>query len=525
MSWRASRWTRRGAAGAAERTPDLSAIVQEVVSRPDWRSGNALAVMVGGSGERTAMSYDGDAAGAPILRVSYRSGTTARPPDAPPAMSPNEPGGELGDLRAFPGAAGFGSDTVGGRGGRVIYVTNLNDAGPGSLRAAVEARGPRTVLFKVGGTITLEKRLNIRSENAYLTVAGQSAPGDGVMLRGAGNNEPLLVLSHGAHDVVVRYLRFRKGPGGGQDNVSLNGSQGGVYKVVFDHNSFSWSTDENINTYDDVRDVTFSWNIIAEPLHCSTHQKGCHGKNGAMGKYATGSQSFHHNLIMSSHDRSLKLNQAYGVVDYVNNVHYNNYDMTYLHGDDIGSDARGDFVGMNFVGNWYGYGPDSEHEGRYRPELDLKGAQEERMQVFVRGNIGPNRLDNSLNEWAITEVGERFQAGERFAAPQVPASSATVARERVLAGAGATLPRRDLVDVRLSEEVQRGAGQWVDDPEEVGGWPLLRSGALPQDSDGDGMPDSWEVARGLDPRTADGADDRDGNGYSNLEEFLAWLER
>lgn len=318
--------------------------------------------------------------------------------------------------------------------------------------------------------------------------------------------------------MVVRYLRFRRGPDGEHDNLTLASTS---YNVVIDHNSISWSTDENINTYRDVQNVTFSWNLIAEPLHCSALPTSCHGKNGAMGKYETGNQSVHHNLLMSSHDRSLQMNQVKGVADYVNNVHYNLYDPTYFRGDDIPSGA---FVGMNFVGNWYAYGPQSKLNGSYPPEIRIKGSPPEEMKLYVKGNIGPRRPDDSKPEWAIVGSGQTYQSTTRFDAPPVTTTSAQSAYEQVLAGAGATLPERDAVDVRLVMEVESRTGQWVNHPDEVGGYPVIEGGTAPTDSDMDGMPDEWERAYGFDSQVPD--DDKvQPDGYTALEHYLAWLER
>jgi pectate lyase len=419
-------------------------------------------------------------------------------------------------IPAFPGAEGFGTKTPGGRGGKVYLVTNLNDSGPGSLREGCEATGPRTIVFRTGGTIDLKDSITITSP--FLTIAGQTAPGGGIALKASVEESVMKVQTH---DVVIRYLRFRKGPGGGQDNLTLSTT---AYNVVVDHCSISWGTDENINTYRDVHNVTFSWNIIAEPLHCSTHPEGCHGKNGAMGKYETGSQSFHHNLLMSAHDRSLKVNQAYGFAEYVNNVHYNNYDTTNFNGEYIGADPRGKSVGINFIGNYYERGPNSTYQGRTLPEARIGKGSASVFKLFAKGNIGPSRPSDTRPEWDIvSSSSSAHQVTTPFATPGITATSAAVAYEEVLNGAGATLPLRDAVDTRLVWEVRNKKGQWLDNPSEVGGYPVLAQGSAPADSDSDGMPDAWETARGLNPNSNDSAADRNGDGYTNLEEYINGL--
>jgi pectate lyase len=416
-------------------------------------------------------------------------------------------------IPAFPGAQGFGTKTPGGRGGKVYHVTNLNDSGPGSLRAGCEATGRRTLVFRTGGTINLKSSITITSP--YLTIAGQTAPGGGIAIR-CTTDESLIKVQ--THDVVIRYLRLRKGPGGGQDNLTLSTT---AYNVVVDHCSISWGTDENINTYRDVHDVTFSWNIIAEPLHCSTHPDGCHGKNGAMGKYETGSQSFHHNLLMSAHDRSLKVNQSYGYADYVNNVHHNNYDTTNFNGEYIGTDPRGKSVGINFIGNYYSRGPNSTYQGRTLPEARIGKGSASVFKLFAKGNIGPSRPTDDLPQWKIlSSSSTAHQVTTRFPTPSITATSAAVAYDQVLNGAGATLPMRDGVDTRLVWEVRNKKGQWVNNPTEVGGYPTLARGTAPMDSDSDGMPDTWETARGLNPKSNDSAGDRNKDGYTNLEEYI-----
>jgi pectate lyase len=419
-------------------------------------------------------------------------------------------------IPAFPGAEGFGTKTPGGRGGKVYLVTNLNDSGPGSLREGCEASGPRTVIFRTGGTIDLKDSITITSP--FLTIAGQTAPGGGIAIKCTAEESVIKVQTH---DVIIRYLRIRKGPGGGQDNLTLSTT---AYNVVVDHCSISWGTDENINTYRDVHDVTFSWNIIAEPLHCSTHPEGCHGKNGAMGKYETGSQSFHHNLLMSAHDRSLKVNQAYGFAEYVNNVHYNNYDTTNFNGEYIGADPRGKSVGVNFIGNYYERGPNSTYQGKTLPEARIGKGSTNVFKLFAKGNIGPSRPSDTQPEWDIVSSSSAgHQVSTPFATPGITATSAAVAYEQVLNGAGATLPLRDAVDTRLVWEVRNKKGQWLDNPSQVGGYPVLAQGTVPADSDSDGMPDAWETARGLNPNSNDSAADRNGDGYTNLEEYINGL--
>ena len=221
-------------------------------------------------------------------------------------------------LPSFPGAEGYGAVSIGGRGGRVIKVTNLNDSGAGSLREALTASGPRIVIFTVSGTITLNSNINIT--NPYLTVAGQTAPGEGITIKHA----DIRVLTD---DVIIRYLRVRNGPGdtnpddGNRDNISVNTAN----RVIIDHCSVSWSTNENTNVYNS-HDITFQWNLIGEGLYSSTHPDGIHGH--AMLVYRTNTidgttnLSVHHNLMAHNFFRNPEV-QTGEPFEYVNNVVYN----------------------------------------------------------------------------------------------------------------------------------------------------------------------------------------------------------
>ncbi len=409
---------------------------------------------------------------------------------------------------AFPGAEGFGAQTIGGRGGRVIEVTNLNDDGPGSLRSAVEAEGARIVVFRVSGTIELEESLKI--ENPFLTIAGQSAPGDGITLKG-------YELRIRTHDVIIRYLRIRIGPTANEDAVQLLGAE----NVILDHNSFSWATDENASATAGSRNITFQWNLITEGLNNSTHSEGSHSK----GSLLSGSTnlSVHHNLFAHNDARNPRIgssDNSYGiqVADVVNNVIYN-----------WGTRATEvkDFVNANIVGNYYKLGPSSVgYTEDDTPEVMLHGSDTDR-SLFVEGNYGPTCPTGCADNWNMVgesdgdAVSRVQQSTSRHPAPLVTTSSAQMAFDQVLAEAGAILPDRDAVDERVISDVINGTGQLIDDPAEVGGWPTLASSTPPVDSDHDGAPDQWEILYGFNPNEpADGSQDADGDGYTNVEEFL-----
>ena len=231
-------------------------------------------------------------------------------------------GSELlaGGLSAFPGAAGFGSDTPGGRGGEVLFVTNLNDSGPGSLRAACESGGPRIVIFRVGGTIELTSDISIT--RPFLTIAGQTAPGDGICLKNTRSNKrAALIIS--THDVVVRYLRVRPGASD-RPSCCLRGIAlvNGAHDVVVDHCSLSWAVDELFTVWGGVHDVSLQWCFLTEALNRSNHEEGPHSCGALLGNRMSQNFTLHHNLFAHNSQRNPRI-KCGGVVDVVNNVVYN----------------------------------------------------------------------------------------------------------------------------------------------------------------------------------------------------------
>jgi len=409
-------------------------------------------------------------------------------------------------IAAFPGAEGFGTDTPGGRGGRVIVVRNLNDSGPGSLREAIETKGPRIVVFGVSGIIDLKTPLRVTEPR--LTLAGQSAPGMGVCLRGDG-------LRIETHDVVVRHLRSRPGEGLGRE-VDAIAVGGAAFRVVIDHCSATWSVDEALSPSGALRDVTVQWCLIGEALRKSVHPKGEHGYGSLV--RASGGVTLHHNLWVKNTARNPRLGDNYGrppwpVFDVRNNV-------MALWGA-ICSGMTGDRLRANYIGNFLKPGPESLR----RPPIVL--TQSADVEYFLGGNVvegWPEFADNDGRFFTPQESGGRRLyrlAAAPFDAPPVRTTPAREAYEAVLAGAGATRPVRDPVDARLVEEVRRGDGRIIDSTRQAGGWPDYGHAAAPPDADSDGMPDSWETARGLNPNDAgDATADRDGDGYTNIEEYL-----
>lgn len=212
------------------------------------------------------------------------------------------------EVLAFPSAEGYGKHTIGGRGGKVYEVTNLNDSGAGSLRAAVEANGPRIVVFRVSGTIKLKSKLSIR--NPYITIAGQTAPGDGICLR---DN----FVDIGANQVIIRHIRIRLGDETNVEGDCITGRY--AENIILDHVTSTWSVDECMSIYH-CKNVTVQWCLVGESLFQSVHNKGYHGFGGIWGSDYS---SYHHNLIVNNSSRNIRFANGSGHTDYRNNVIYN----------------------------------------------------------------------------------------------------------------------------------------------------------------------------------------------------------
>ncbi len=406
-------------------------------------------------------------------------------------------------LPAFPGAEGFGANAVGGRGGDVYHVTNLNDSGPGSLRYGIQtAAGPRTIVFDVSGTIFLQSALAINKP--YLTIAGQTAPGTGITIAGWG------VTISRTHDVILRYLRFRPG------DLSCTRMQGDSLSVdrstdvIIDHISASWSIDETLSVTNSDR-VTVQWSFITESLDRSCHAEGAHGY-GSLLRYGDGRLTFHHNLYAHHRSRNPRLGDDLSL-DFVNNVIYNyGVDAGYS-----GADSEG-VPRMNFVANYVIAGPSTSAAGRWRA---FRGGGVN-TQIYQRDNL----IDGNLNGirdgvdigWTMF-LGSYSRASDRFEFPQVETDDAGTAYRRVLGEAGCSLVR-DPVDARIISEVMCEGGRIIDSQEQVGGWPELVGRPAALDTDQDGMPDAWEREHGLDPQDPTDGRLARSDGYTNLERYL-----
>lgn len=444
--------------------------------------------------------------------------------------------GQVPRVPAFPGAEGHGSMTRGGRGGPAIAVTNLDDSGPGSLRAAIEAEGPRIIVFRVSGTIILESPLKI--SNPFVTIAGQTAPGDGVAVR----KHPIQI---DADEVVIRYLRVRLGDESDDDDDAISSRY--RKNIILDHLSASWSIDEAVSLYHG-ENVTVQWSLISESLYESNHVKGHHGFGGIWGSnYST----YHHNLLAHHSSRNPRFASGCGYTDHRNNVVFN-WGINSAYGGEKKQQGNPKFSQciVNMVGNYYKPGP-ATIAGEVSRRIANPSSRDEADDFgrwFIAGNFMHGSPAVSQENW---KGGVQPQHGnahvsvlkldEPWPAMPIHEQSAEEAYRDVLRDAGASLPKRDVVDRRIVEETRRGDATYggtgykkahpeidaskpsgiIDSPEDVGGWPELVGLPPPADSDGDGMPDAWEEQFGLDPRAAaDPTLDSDRDGYTDVEEYL-----
>jgi hypothetical protein len=393
-----------------------------------------------------------------------------------------------------------------------MRVTHLGDAGTGSLRAAIAAEGPRTVIFDIGGDIRLASPLTIRS--GRITVAGQTAPGGGITLR----DQPLVVA---ADDVVIRHLRSRLGDESGTEADAVSVERG--RRIILDHISASWSVDETLSVGSRYRppergiyDVTVQWSLIAESLNASGHAKGEHGYGSLVRGGHGARMTFHHNL-WAAHRARMPRPGNYNPpsvdpegpgFEFRSNVFYD------WGGGHAGYNADTESLSAYaFIGNSYTPGPDST--GRWAFEES---------NPLARAWFEGNAMDGVVpaDPWSLVKRSDR--AGYRLAVrpdwAEAATETAAEAEAAVMDRAGAG-PVRDAVDARIVAGVRARSLSLIDSQSQVGGWPALEAGTPWIDGDGDGMPDDWERAHGLDPAdAADGPTDRDGDGWTHLEDWL-----
>lgn len=458
---------------------------------------------------------------------------------------------------AFPGAEGYARyTTTGGRGGKVIHVTNLNDSGTGSLRAALSTSGKRIIVFDVSGTIHLKSDLKISKGD--VTIEGQTAPGDGITLAD-------YTVQVSASNVIMRFIRVRRG-----NAVDINEGADACWgkgnsNIILDHCSFSWSIDEVSSFYDN-RDFTMQWCTVAESLNNAGHGKGAHGYGGIWGGK---NASFHHNLLAHHNNRCPRLNgsrynweDGYDKDLYSNAVESERVDLRncVMYNWGNGNGAYGGMGGYhNIVNNYYKAGPATKNTKRVfqcsvNSSKDSDGVLPDGLmgRFYINGNYVTAAGSSAANyDWkgvisdnggkfTFTDDGNYYGTGKttvdvKLTSPidagEVTTHKAEVAFDKVLKYAGASF-RRDTHDERYAREARNGTTTYVgsesgvkgiiDTQNDVGGFPALASKTPLKDSDGDGMPDVWEIANGLNPNKNDAAEytiDSEKRYYTNIEVY------
>ncbi|MEA5460806.1 pectinesterase family protein [Arcicella sp. LKC2W] len=453
---------------------------------------------------------------------------------------------------AFPGAEGGGRFAVGGRGGTVYEVTNLNDSGAGSLRDAISV-GNRTIIFKVSGEIKLQSRLQIKKDN--ITIAGQTAPGEGICLTG-------YTLNISASNIIVRYIRCRFGDTNAVDDDAMNSWNGTYQNIIVDHCSMSWSIDETATFYG-IKNFTLQWCLVAESLYRSKHDKGDHGYAGIWGG---ANATFHHNLVAHHTSRNPRFGGARKgyipydpseeLVDYRNNVIYN--------WGNINSSYGGEGAKINMVNNYYKAGPATAGN------LTTSSASNKRNRIlnyssyyaeagvdtlfggkfYIDGNYVDGFPDVTADNWTKGVQKDSYAKATALLAANkqnvafsmlspIRVQSALDAYKAVLDSVGAILPKRDLIDTRIVYETKTGTATYegatyaavkdagvshpsgiIDSPTNVGGLQKYGANTAYKDADMDGMADTWETAKGLNPADANDGNLVASNGYTNLENYL-----
>ena len=442
---------------------------------------------------------------------------------------------------AFPGAEGFGRYVTGGRGGTVYHVTNLNDSGTGSLREALGKSGKRTIVFDVSGTIKLKS--DIKVSKGDVTVAGQTAPGDGITLAN-------YTINMSANNVIIRFIRSRRG-----NAVDINEGADAIWgrqrsNIILDHCSFSWSIDEVASFYDN-RNFTMQWCTIAEALNNAGHGKGAHGYGGIWGGKGA---SFHHNLLIHLNNRVPRFNGAryawsgYDTSKYPNTIQAERVDFRncVMYNWGSGGCYGGPGGGyINMVNNYYKAGPGTKNKTRVTQVSKSDSGNggdnpfpDYTSRYYINGNHvtaagasaanydwkgvvydsgiptvnGERCMNDNKNYYGEGAGYVKIKLDEPIDAGEVTTHNAEIAYLKVMQYAGASLSR-DSHDERYMRETQNGTAEYmgsvtktkgiIDSQNDVGGWPTLNSGTAPLDSDKDGMPNDWETANGLNPNSND----------------------
>lgn len=448
-------------------------------------------------------------------------------------------GGRIKNLPAFVGAEGFGADTIHARGGRVIFVDNTNDSGPGSFRDAVKQTGPRYILFRTSGTIGQADGLHLTDPNVY--IAGQTAPGDGICI--AGN--PFYIQTT---DFCIRHLRFRSGDDQGPGLPPPDGNWanrksiqfgdpnfiGGTKNGILDHCSISWAVDENMTFLYKSNAITVQWSIISEGLYNSVHPEGPHSMgvllSGGGGNPGNGPIALHHCLLAHHNQRGPQIS-GLDRLDMRNCFVYNQRERSF--------EAKNPNNNVIFIGNGYIHGLDSI------PPLTgimVVDQTDTGMQIYAKGNIDPRYgvITIDLDNWNIIQTNDGDSIPEVYKqghwldqiqswAADITTQRADAAGELVLNRAGANKPKRDSVDSRVVQNVidalhGNPTGHLIDSQEDVGSWPVLHPTTPPTDSNNDGIADQWCIDNGLDPMSNLVANRIEpGQKYTNIERYLSYL--
>lgn len=442
----------------------------------------------------------------------------------------------VAQLPAFPNAEGFGKYAKGGRGGKVVEVTNLADSGVGSFRWSFTQypNDPITIVFKVSGLIDLQSALKVNRSN--FTVAGQTAPGDGICLKGNSFlvNGARAISSGGNHgNIIVRYIRSR--PGSTLSTGIYGFDMENCHDVIIDHCSFSWANEECAALYD-TKNTTVQWCIMSEGLYNAGHAKGVRSYCGVWGGQ---NASYHHNLIAHQNSRTVRFDGARAhdtaaLVDYRNNVIYNWVSSSACYGGEV--EIPNGFAHTNIVNNFYKPGPATATTLKFvRPDNPATSVGIARWHV--KGNIMNGDANKTAKNWLGVDFANIPLASRDSAKcdtafyiqDSLPIQSAQNAYDSVLAYVGAIYPARDSTDRRIVNETKTGTATGlgslnklgiIDLPSAVDGWNVYNTFNVPVDTDHDGMPDFWETIKGLDPTNPDDRNNTLPNGYTRLEEYL-----
>ena len=424
------------------------------------------------------------------------------------------------DLPAFPGAAGPGSTASGGRGGDVYHVTSLDDDArdpqPGTLRHGIKTAPPtgRTIVFDVAGVIRLQPPgrpgwLDVPANN--LTIAGQTAPSPGITITGQSSKWT-------GRNVILRHIKFRVGKDQLRPGVATNdGITSYLQDSIIDHCSVSWYDDEAISCTDEARNTTVQFCLMAEGLNYKGHSYGCLISSD----HDDARISYHHNLFAHNKSRLPRLGSEKGtgvILNFSNNIIYDWSGRAGYSANDMNS--RKPLPNRtNFIGNYYIMGPSNQPK-----DVAFDGANRE-TQIYSRNNF----LDSNRNgKFDGIDIGWDFfkgtytRAAKPFDVDSGPIQSPDEALASVLERAGAFWWDRDEIDRRVIEQVRTQTGKMINEIDDIGGFPTITPVHRPPDydTDRDGMPDEWERKNGLDPSRPDNNEDHDGNGYTNLEEYL-----